>query len=66
MSTSQQRDQFKDTRQRKRQQGSAWLKEGDEDEPLNFLDPTAAKRVLSECLLLHWLSLSLVGMSYSN
>ncbi|XP_053306254.1 RRP12-like protein isoform X2 [Spea bombifrons] len=30
-----------------RQKTSAWLKEGEEDEPLNFLDPNAAQRVLA-------------------
>ena len=55
-------------RQKKRQpaavQGSAWLKEGDDDEPLNFLDPTAAKRVLSKNTFSHKLTLSLIVKSY--
>uniref|UniRef100_A0A8C5B503 Ribosomal RNA processing 12 homolog n=1 Tax=Gadus morhua TaxID=8049 RepID=A0A8C5B503_GADMO len=29
------------------QKGRAWLKEGEEDEPLNFLDPTVSQRVLA-------------------
>lgn len=28
--------------------GQAWLKEGVSDEPLNFLDPNAAQRVLGK------------------
>ena len=31
-----------------RQKGQAWLKEGEEDEPLNFLDPNVSQRVLGE------------------
>ncbi|XP_035027985.1 RRP12-like protein [Hippoglossus stenolepis] len=31
----------------KRQKGRAWLKEGEEDEPLNFLDPKVSQRVLA-------------------
>uniref|UniRef100_A0A8C5ATW7 Ribosomal RNA processing 12 homolog n=1 Tax=Gadus morhua TaxID=8049 RepID=A0A8C5ATW7_GADMO len=30
------------------QKGRAWLKEGEEDEPLNFLDPTVSQRVLGK------------------
>lgn len=30
-----------------RQKGQAWLKEGEEDEPLNFLDPNVSQRVLA-------------------
>ncbi|NWX87944.1 RRP12 protein, partial [Nothoprocta pentlandii] len=29
------------------QRGQAWLKEGEEDEPLNFLDPSVSQRVLA-------------------
>ncbi|KAM8806123.1 RRP12-like protein [Eudromia elegans] len=29
------------------QRGQAWLKEGEEDEPLNFLDPNVSQRVLA-------------------
>lgn len=29
-----------------KQKGRAWLKEGQGDEPLNFLDPTVSQRVL--------------------
>lgn len=31
--------------------GQAWLKEGISDEPLNFLDPKAAQRVLGKSSL---------------
>ncbi|KAM6916699.1 RRP12-like protein [Xenentodon cancila] len=31
----------------KQQKGKAWLKEGEEDEPLNFLDPKVSQRVLA-------------------
>ncbi|XP_019948079.1 RRP12-like protein [Paralichthys olivaceus] len=31
----------------RRQKGRAWLKEGEEDEPLNFLDPKVSQRVLA-------------------
>lgn len=31
---------------RKTQKGKAWLKEGEEDDPLNFLDPKVSQRVL--------------------
>ncbi|XP_041645902.1 RRP12-like protein [Cheilinus undulatus] len=31
----------------KKQKGRAWLKEGEEDEPLNFLDPKVSQRVLA-------------------
>ncbi|KAM4033364.1 RRP12-like protein [Anomaloglossus baeobatrachus] len=40
----------KPTKQQKkqvRQMSQAWLKEGGDDEPLNFLDPNAAQRVLA-------------------
>jgi hypothetical protein len=29
--------------------GQAWIKEGGEDEPLNFLDPSVTQRVSGEC-----------------
>lgn len=35
-----------------KQKGQAWLKEGEEDEPLNFLDPKVSQRVLGESRLL--------------
>ncbi|XP_064418948.1 RRP12-like protein [Latimeria chalumnae] len=37
----------KETRKQVRLKSQAWLKEGEEDEPLNFLDPKVAKRVLA-------------------
>ncbi|XP_067909346.1 RRP12-like protein [Heterodontus francisci] len=37
----------KTTKKRMVQKNSAWLKEGEEDEPLNFLDPKMAMRVLA-------------------
>lgn len=30
------------------QKGRAWLKEGEEDDPLNFLDPKVSQRVLGK------------------
>lgn len=33
---------------KKPMKGQAWLKEGVSDEPLNFLDPKAAQRVLGK------------------
>lgn len=30
----------------KQQKAQAWLKEGEEDDPLNFLDPKVSQRVL--------------------
>lgn len=32
------------------QKGRAWLKEGEEDDPLNFLDPKVSQRVLGRTL----------------
>lgn len=32
----------------KQQKGRAWLKEGEEDDPLNFLDPKVSQRVLGK------------------
>lgn len=40
--------QSKERRKQARQKGQAWLKEGEEDEPLNFLDPNVSQRVLGE------------------
>ncbi|XP_069836077.1 RRP12-like protein [Dendropsophus ebraccatus] len=43
-------EEEKKTKQQKkqvRQMSQAWLKEGEGDEPLNFLDPNAAQRVLA-------------------
>ncbi|XP_009877475.1 PREDICTED: RRP12-like protein, partial [Apaloderma vittatum] len=37
----------KEHRKQARQKGQAWLKEGEEDEPLNFLDPNVSQRVLA-------------------
>ncbi|KAM9282041.1 RRP12-like protein [Cariama cristata] len=41
------RQQSKERRKQARQKGQAWLKEGEEDEPLNFLDPNVSQRVLA-------------------
>uniref|UniRef100_A0A7N5JM73 Ribosomal RNA processing 12 homolog n=1 Tax=Ailuropoda melanoleuca TaxID=9646 RepID=A0A7N5JM73_AILME len=41
------RSQAKERRRLARQRGQAWLKEGGGDEPLNFLDPKVAQRVLA-------------------
>ncbi|XP_059676941.1 RRP12-like protein isoform X2 [Gavia stellata] len=41
------RQQSKEWRKQARQKGQAWLKEGEEDEPLNFLDPNVSQRVLA-------------------
>lgn len=38
----------------KTQKGRAWLKEGEEDDPLNFLDPKVSQRVLGKLLLFTW------------
>lgn len=35
----------------KTQKGRAWLKEGQEDDPLNFLDPKVSQRVLGNFLI---------------
>lgn len=35
----------------KSQKGRAWLKEGQEDDPLNFLDPKVSQRVLGNVLI---------------
>lgn len=40
------RSQAKERRKLARQRSQAWLKEGGGDEPLNFLDPKVAQRVL--------------------
>lgn len=42
------RSQAKERRRLARQRSQAWLKEGGGDEPLNFLDPKVAQRVLGE------------------
>lgn len=44
----------------KSQKGRAWLKEGEDDEPLNFLDPKVSQRVLGKNLLLHFAKLKIV------
>ncbi|NXL56052.1 RRP12 protein, partial [Chordeiles acutipennis] len=41
------RQRSKERRKQARQKGQAWLKEGEEDEPLNFLDPNVSQRVLA-------------------
>ncbi|CAK7299731.1 RRP12-like protein [Vulpes lagopus] len=41
------RSQAKEHRRLARQRSQAWLKEGGEDEPLNFLDPKVTQRVLA-------------------
>ncbi|NXP25115.1 RRP12 protein, partial [Scytalopus superciliaris] len=41
------RQRSKEWRKQARQKGQAWLKEGEEDEPLNFLDPKVSQRVLA-------------------
>uniref|UniRef100_A0A8B9GAA6 Ribosomal RNA processing 12 homolog n=1 Tax=Amazona collaria TaxID=241587 RepID=A0A8B9GAA6_9PSIT len=41
------RKRGKEGRKQARQKGQAWLKEGEEDEPLNFLDPNVSQRVLA-------------------
>ncbi len=33
----------------KKEEGKAWIKEGPEDEPVNFMDPVVARKVVSEC-----------------
>lgn len=38
----------------KPQKARAWLKEGEEDDPLNFLDPTVSQRVLGNIRCLHF------------
>lgn len=38
----------KEQRRLTRQKSQAWLKEGGGDEPLNFLDPKVAQRVLGK------------------
>lgn len=42
------RIQGKEQRRLTRQRSRAWLKEGGGDEPLNFLDPKVAQRVLGK------------------
>ncbi|XP_071604607.1 RRP12-like protein isoform X3 [Heliangelus exortis] len=41
------RQRSKERRKQARQKGQAWLKEGEEDDPLNFLDPNVSQRVLA-------------------
>lgn len=36
----------------KQQKGRAWLKEGEEDDPLNFLDPKVSQRVLGKIVVI--------------
>lgn len=36
------------TKKVQRQRNQAWLKEGESDEPLNFLDPNVSQRVLGK------------------
>lgn len=40
------RSKIKGKRSRKTARGSTWLKEDDNNEPMDFLDPTVSKRVL--------------------
>lgn len=42
------RSRGKEQRRLSRQRSQAWLKEGGGDEPLNFLDPKVAQRVLGK------------------
>lgn len=42
------RHRSKEWRKQARQKGQAWLKEGEDDEPLNFLDPNVSQRVLGK------------------
>lgn len=42
------RSRGKEQRRLTRQKSQAWLKEGGGDEPLNFLDPKVAQRVLGK------------------
>ncbi|XP_023785501.1 RRP12-like protein isoform X2 [Cyanistes caeruleus] len=37
----------KERKKQARQKGQAWLKEGEDDEPLNFLDPSVSQRILA-------------------
>ncbi|NXW17063.1 RRP12 protein, partial [Circaetus pectoralis] len=41
------RQQSREWRKQAPQKGQAWLKEGEDDEPLNFLDPNVSQRVLA-------------------
>lgn len=47
-SEQEERSRGKEQRKLTRQRSRAWLKEGGGDEPLNFLDPKVAQRVLGE------------------
>lgn len=47
-SEQEERSRGKEQRRLTRQRSRAWLKEGGGDEPLNFLDPKVAQRVLGE------------------
>lgn len=42
------RGRAKEQRKLAQRRSQAWLKEGDGDEPLNFLDPKVAQRVLGK------------------
>lgn len=48
----------------KAQKGRAWLKEGEEDDPLNFLDPKVSQRVLGKILLFIWKAKKLHSWRY--
>lgn len=48
------RQRSKEWRKQARQKGQAWLKEGEDDEPLNFLDPNVSQRVLGKEWSFRW------------
>ena len=45
---------------KRRVQGGTWLKEGGEEEPVNFLDPTIVKRVVGQFFSRTWRSVASV------
>lgn len=48
----------------KQQKGRAWLKEGEDDDPLNFLDPKVSQRVLGKrCFELSFDNYSCIDLS---
>lgn len=47
----------------KQQKGRAWLKEGGEDDPLNFLDPKVSQRVLGNRASFTLLLIAAVSLS---
>jgi len=42
------RDGKNDSHRAKKEEGKAWIQEGPEDEPLNFMDPVVSKKVVGE------------------